>query len=149
MIKQLELVLLPEEAADQSKQLQQASQLLNVTQDRIKEIRLLKRSIDARGRTVKIRMMVEVFVDELPESKSSNTSKFQFTKDVSKSKEVFIIGFGPAGMFAALKLIEAGIKPVVIERGKDVQRRRRDLAMINREGIVNGDSNYCFGEGGA
>ena len=149
MIKQLELVLLPEEAADQSKQLQQASQLLNVTQDRIKDIRLLKRSIDARGRTVKIRMMVEVFVDELPEQKSTNTSKFQFTKDVSKSKEVFIIGFGPAGMFAALKLIEAGIKPVVIERGKDVQRRRRDLALINREGKVNGDSNYCFGEGGA
>ena len=114
MHKQLELVLLPEEAADQSKQLQQASQLLNVTSDRIKEIRLLKRSIDARGRTVKIRLMVEVFVDELPESKSTNVSKFQFTNDVSKSKEVFIIGFGPAGMFAALKLIEAGIKPVVI-----------------------------------
>ena len=67
MIKQLELVLLPEEAADQSKQLQQASQLLNVTQDRIKDIRLLKRSIDARGRTVKIGLMVDIFIDEIPE----------------------------------------------------------------------------------
>lgn len=149
MIKQLELVLLPEEAADQSKQLQRASQLTNVTFDRIKAIRLLKRSIDARGRTVKIRLLVEVFIDEIPESGKSETSKFHFDNDVSKSKEVFIIGFGPGGMFAALKLIERGIKPVVIERGKNVQQRRRDLALITREGLVDGDSNYCFGEGGA
>ena len=107
MIKQLELVLLPEEAADQSKQLQQASQLLNVTQDRIKDIRLLKRSIDARGRTVKIRLMVEIFIDEIPEKKSETASAFNFSRDVSSAKEVFIIGFGPAGMFAALKLIES------------------------------------------
>ena len=78
MHKQLELVLLPEEAADQSKQLQQASQLLNVTQDRIKDIRLLKRSIDARGRTVKIRLMVEVYIDEIPEKKSDQASTFNF-----------------------------------------------------------------------
>lgn len=149
MHKQLELVLLPEEAADQSKQLQQASQLLNVTQDRIKEIRLLKRSIDARGRTVKIRLMVEVYIDEIPEKKTDTASPFNFKRDVSSAKEVFIIGFGPAGMFAALKLIEAGVKPVIIERGKEVRQRRRDLALINREGIVDGDSNYCFGEGGA
>ncbi len=148
MIKQLELVLLPEEAADQSKQLQQASQLTNVVVERIKKINLLKRSIDARGRTVKIRLLVEVFIDEIPASKKPE-SIFNFSKDVSKEKEVMIIGFGPAGMFAALKLIEAGIKPVVIERGKDVKLRRRDLAKITREGEVNPDSNYCFGEGGA
>ena len=70
-------------------------------------------------------------------------------QDVSSAKEVFIIGFGPAGMFAALKLIESGVKPVIIERGKEVRQRRRDLALINRKGIVDGDSNYCFGEGGA
>lgn len=149
MQKQLELVLLPEEAADQSKQLQQASQLLNVVSDRIKAIRLLKRSIDARGRTVKIRMIVDVFVDELPEKGKDDSPKYNFNNDVSHAREVFIVGFGPAGMFAALKLIEAGIKPVIIERGKEVQKRRRDLAKITREGIVDGDSNYCFGEGGA
>ncbi len=149
MIKQLELVLLPEEAADQSKQLQQASSLANVRVDRIKSIRLLKRSIDARGKVVKIRLIVEITIDEIPKSNSHSISKFQFTKDVSNANEVFIIGFGPAGMFAALKLIEAGIKPVIIERGKNVKQRRRDLALINREGIVDGDSNYCFGEGGA
>ena len=148
MIKQLELVLLPEEAADQSKQLQQVSQLLNIVVERIKNIRLLKRSIDARSRTVKIRLMVEVSIDEIPIQKSKN-KLFNFDRDVSNSKEVVIIGFGPAGMFAALKLIEAGLKPVVIERGKEVKLRRRDLAKITREGEVNSDSNYCFGEGGA
>jgi hypothetical protein len=148
MIQQLELVLLPEEAADQSKQLQQASQLTKLDVGRIKKINLLKRSIDARGRTVKIRLLVEIFIDELPPVKSEK-SNFNFKTDVSRAKEVFIVGFGPAGMFAALKLIEAGIKPVIIERGKDVKRRRRDLAMITRQGQVDGDSNYCFGEGGA
>lgn len=70
-------------------------------------------------------------------------------KNVSNSKPVHIIGFGPAGMFAALRLIELGYKPVVFERGKDVRSRRRDLAAINKQGFVNEDSNYCFGEGGA
>ncbi|HRH65766.1 MAG TPA: FAD-binding protein [Bacteroidia bacterium] len=149
MIKQLELVLLPEEAADQGKQLQQASSLLSVPVSRILHIRILKRSIDARSRQVKIRMQAEVTLDELPPPQKNDPDPFHFEKDVSKASSVHIIGFGPAGMFAALRLIELGYKPVVIERGKDVRSRRRDLAALNKEGVVNPDSNYCFGEGGA
>ena len=149
MIKQLELVLLPEEAADQGKQLQQASALLTVPTSRILHLRLLKRSIDARSRQVKIRLLVEVFIDEIPLPIKKSEDLFHFQKDVSQGIPVHIIGFGPAGMFAALRLIELGYKPIVIERGKDVRSRRRDLATLNKEGVVNPDSNYCFGEGGA
>ena len=149
MIQQLELVLLPEEAADQGKQLQQASQKSGIAESRIKAVRILKRSIDARGRQVKIRLLAEVFIDELPPPLPHPENNFQFNKDVSSAPKVVIVGFGPAGMFAALKLIEKGICPVIIERGKMVRERRRDLALITRQGEVDGDSNYCFGEGGA
>jgi uncharacterized protein len=149
MVKQLELVLLPEEAADQGVQLQKAAAMLKVSSGQIKAFRLLKRSIDARSRQVKIRLLVEIYVDETPPPLKEIGSGFLFDRDVSSSLSAMIIGFGPAGMFAALKLIESGIKPVIIERGKDVQQRRRDLAAINKQGTVNPDSNYCFGEGGA
>ncbi|MBL0064335.1 MAG: FAD-binding protein [Bacteroidetes bacterium] len=149
MIKQLELVLLPEEAADQGKQLQQASALLSVPLSRINYLRVLKRSIDARSRQVKIRLLAEVFIDEAAPPVQSPATLFHFEKDVSKAPAVHIVGFGPAGMFAALRLIELGYKPIVLERGKDVRSRRRDLATLNKEGEVNPDSNYCFGEGGA
>lgn len=149
MIQQLELVLLPEEAADKAVQLQKAAQALSVSPDRIKEIRVLRRSIDARSRKVRIRLLTEVFIDEHPEALSDPASHFHFSKNVSKEKKALIIGCGPAGMFAALRLIELGIKPIIIERGKDVRKRRHDLAAINKQGIVNPESNYCFGEGGA
>ncbi len=149
MIHQIELVLLPEQAADEDRQKFQAAQILNIDPVRIKHVKILKRSIDARSLQVKYRITVEVFVDEnAPPSKKIN-ELFSFNKDVSNADPVLIIGFGPAGMFAALRLIELGRKPVVIERGKKVQQRRRDLALINKEGIINNDSNYCFGEGGA
>jgi len=149
MVKQLELVLLPEEAADEAKVFRKACTELSLPPSRIKALSILKRSIDARSKIVKIRLQVEVFIDEKPVQKEDPSTLFHFNKDVSGKPEVLIIGFGPAGMFAALRLIELGYKPIVIERGKDVRNRRRDLAAINKEGKVDPDSNYCFGEGGA
>ncbi|MPR36749.1 NAD(P)/FAD-dependent oxidoreductase [Salmonirosea aquatica] len=118
---------------------------------RIKEpssvlIRKVRQSIDARGRQVKVNVQADVFIDEVP------TEVIDYRKplvDVSQSDAVIIVGCGPAGTFAALRLIEAGLKPIILERGKDVRSRRRDLAAINRHHTVNPDSNYCFGEGGA
>jgi uncharacterized FAD-dependent dehydrogenase len=149
MIKKIELVLLPQEAADKAKQAEIIARHLSLSSERIFSINILKRSIDARSRQPKIRIVAEVFVDEQPEQREDYTNRYRFNRNISKSEPVLIIGFGPAGMFAALRLIELGYKPVIIERGKDVQKRRRDLAAINKQGIVNPDSNYCFGEGGA
>ena len=108
--------------------------------------KLLKRSVDARSLIPKIRLSIQVFIDE------QVVDDFCFEpqlNNVINAQQVIIIGAGPAGLFAALKLIALGIKPIILERGKDVCSRRRDLAILNKEGIVNPDSNYCFGEGGA
>ena len=112
----------------------------------ITHISILKRSIDARQKNVKINLRIQVFIKE---SYKKQPLEIPFYTDVSKSKEVIVIGAGPAGLFAALKLIEKGLKPIVIERGKDVKERRRDLAAITKFHLVDEDSNYCFGEGGA
>lgn len=110
------------------------------------QLRIIKRSIDARAKNVKINLTLLVAVDELIEDE---TIQFSY-KDVSKSNHsCHIIGAGPAGLFAALRCLELGIKPIIIERGKDIKSRRRDLAAINKEQLVNPESNYCFGEGGA
>ena len=108
---------------------------------------LLKKSIDARGKTVWVNLTVNAFIKEPFYQRP--LQQFNF-KDVSNSsKKVIIIGGGPAGIFAALQLIERGVKPIILERGKEVRARRRDLAKLNKEGIINPESNYCFGEGGA
>lgn len=112
----------------------------------INQIEILKRSIDARQKNVKINLKVKVYTKEVPIEK---VPELPFYQDVSKAQEVLIVGAGPAGLFAALKLIEKGLKPIVLERGKDVRERRRDLAAITKHHLVNEDSNYCFGEGGA
>ncbi len=149
MIKTIELVLLPEEAADKAIRVQKASEVLSVPESHITFLKPLKRSIDARSRQVKIRMKADVFINESPPPPKNFSDSFQFYKNISDQPPVIIVGAGPAGMFAALRLIELGLKPVIIERGKDVQSRRRDLAVINKEHVINPDSNYCFGEGGA
>ncbi len=108
---------------------------------------VIKQSIDARGKQPWINVSVNAFIDE--PFTHNNLNKIAF-KDVHNSKRsVLIAGAGPAGLFAALKFLEYGIKPVILERGKDVRARRRDLALLNKEGIINPESNYCFGEGGA
>ncbi|MCF6296692.1 MAG: NAD(P)/FAD-dependent oxidoreductase [Flavobacteriaceae bacterium] len=112
----------------------------------IKHVEILKRSIDARKKNIKINLKVNVY---LQEDFIEKTIELPNYKDVSNAKEIIVIGAGPAGLFAALKLIEKGLKPIVLERGKNVQERRRDLVAITKNHLVNEDSNYCFGEGGA
>ncbi len=124
--------------------------IANATSKKISDISgytVLKKSIDARAKNIWINLTVNAFIDEPFQERDIPNFKF---RDVgNSSRKVIIIGGGPAGIFAALQLIELGIKPVIIERGKDVRSRRRDLAVLNKEGIINPDSNYCFGEGGA
>ncbi len=143
----MQLKLSPEEAYD--KELFQKSVLkaLDLPDDTPNVfIRPTKRSIDARGRRIAVNVSVEVFIDEPPSPLIS--ASLAYPKVVS-SKKIIIVGAGPAGLFAALRAIELGFKPIVLERGKDVKSRRRDLAAINKEHLVNPESNYCFGEGGA
>jgi len=145
MIKETELVCPPEAHEDEAALKAIASSVIKVAASRIHTIKILKRSIDARGRKVVYRMQVKIYIDE-PAPAEDFTVSYPPVKD---KKPVIIVGAGPAGIFAALQCILSGFKPVIIERGKDVKQRRRDLANINKQGLVNPDSNYCFGEGGA
>jgi len=139
----LELILTPEEAADDAKIL---SILNERTGNKYTSFRKLKQSIDARKVPVKIRLILDAYL-------SGEANELTLWNPVfpqpDKNKSVVIVGFGPAGIFAALQLLEKGITPIILERGKKVQDRRRDLAVLNRNGPINEESNYCFGEGGA
>ena len=145
MHREITLTLTPQEAASENIYIQYVLKELNVARNQITSFKLIKRSIDARKRNVKIILKLLVFIDE-PAPKFKPIFEYQ---DVTNKPEVLIIGSGPAGLFAALRLIELGIKPIIFERGKDVQGRRHDIAIINRNEGFNSDSNYCFGEGGA
>jgi len=146
MNKTIELVLMPEEASDELIIKDYCARQFAVSLDSITSFQILKRSIDARSRQVKIRLLVEIYINETPPEVIFSKEQYN---DVSDKQPVLIIGAGPAGLFAALRLIELGLKPIIIERGKDVRQRRRDLALINKEHVINPNSNYCFGEGGA
>jgi uncharacterized protein len=145
MIREIEIRLLPEDAADEEKIMAACALSCDVSVHDIFEIRIVRKTIDAR-RNVKVVCKVMVGIREKLPAKIPFQKNYQ---NVSDSKKVIIVGAGPCGLFAALKLLEHGIKPIIIERGKDVKSRRRDLAAINKDQIVNPESNYCFGEGGA
>ncbi|RKE91918.1 NAD(P)/FAD-dependent oxidoreductase [Ichthyenterobacterium magnum] len=147
MVKELQLrISLQEEKESDSILLLKVSEVLDIKPNSISGIKVLRKSIDARKSRIMFNYKVSVYINEpFPES-----SEYTFHyNDVSKAKPIHIIGFGPAGMYAALRCIELGYKPIVLERGKNVQDRRRDLKAINQDHFVNEDSNYCFGEGGA
>jgi uncharacterized FAD-dependent dehydrogenase len=147
MKKELLLQLSPEEAYDEVLFQQVALKKAGLSPDSEQAIaRQTRRSIDARGRQVRVNVTAEVFVNEPPTPLINTPKAYQ---NVSQKDPIVIVGAGPAGLFAALRAIELGVKPIVIERGKDVRARRRDLAAINKDHIVNPESNYCFGEGGA
>lgn len=147
MIKKVEMRVVPEVAADTNRLKVAASTVIDIDANRIKRIDLLRRSIDARQRKVMVNLSLNLHIDEIDETyKRYEPVKYP---DVRGRKEVVVVGAGPAGLFAALELIELGYRPIVLERGKDVDSRRRDMAAISREGVVDPDSNYCFGEGGA
>ncbi len=146
MVKEIQLRVKLKEESIENILIKKAAQVLKIQIKEITGIKVLRKSIDARKKTIVFNYKVAVYIrQKLPESSSYN---FQY-QDVSKAREIHIVGFGPAGMYAALRCIELGFKPVVLERGKNVQDRRRDLKAINRDHFVNEDSNYCFGEGGA
>jgi uncharacterized FAD-dependent dehydrogenase len=145
MQKDIEITIVPHNVDNQAAIKDSLAKALNVSANKITSFKILKRSIDARSRKVVYRMQVRAFINE---DYISDEQTFKYPK-VSDDKKVIIVGAGPAGLFAALQCLENGLKPIVVERGKDVKQRRRDLAAINKQGIVNTESNYCYGEGGA
>ena len=146
MIQELQLRVLPEVAADSTLLRQHVVEEKGLTLSALKGVRILKRSIDARQRTIFVNLKVRIYINELPLDDEYVHTDYP---DVSDKPQVIVVGAGPGGLFAALRLIELGLRPIVLERGKDVHERKKDLAAIARTQQVDGESNYCFGEGGA
>ena len=146
MVKEIQLRVNLIEEKKENILLFKASKQLGVDKNEISAVKVLRKSIDARKKDIIFNYKVAVYIDEQLPEKSDYIFEY---KDVSNAKEIHIVGFGPAGMYAALRCIELGYKPIILERGKNVQNRRRDIKAINRDHIVDEDSNYCFGEGGA
>ena len=145
MPQKITLTLTPRQAADPNFYTSQAARRIGISDKEVALVRVVGRSIDARQRQVKVNLTLEIYVDREPQP-----DPFHFDyPSVSGRTEVVIVGGGPAGLFAALRLIELGYRPVILERGREVSTRKRDIAQINRNGAVNPDSNYAFGEGGA
>ena len=146
MIQELQLRLLPEQAASEQDIKQYIAQEQGLDIRTLNHVRVLKRSIDARHRTIYVNITARIYINEQPQEDEYQQVEYG---DVSTSKRVLVVGAGPGGLFAALRLIELGLRPVVIERGKDVHERKKDLALIKKTQQVDSESNYCFGEGGA
>ena len=146
MIHEYQLRILPEQAASEQSLKQYISREKGLDVRTINAIRILKRSIDARQRTIYINLTIRVFVNETPSEEEFERTNYP---NVEGRPAVIVVGAGPGGLFAALKLIELGLRPIVVERGKNVRERKEDLARISREHKVDAESNYSFGEGGA
>lgn len=146
MKKEVEIKLYPDQIEDEAFIWKRACSKARLTLEDVDLVRIKRKSIDARGKRPVFRVLCEVFINESPASTPLHTAQFS---SVADGDRVLIIGAGPAGYFAAIRCIKLGLKPIVVDRGKDVRARRRDLRSIQQYGIVNPHSNYCFGEGGA
>lgn len=146
MIKEISIRILPQQAATENGIKDFLGREYALNKNEIQAVRILKRSIDARKRQVFINLTVRIYINEQPQDDLFIPISYG---DVSDRRPAVVVGAGPAGLFAALRLIELGMRPIVLERGQDVHQRRKDIARISREHIVDNESNYCFGEGGA
>lgn len=146
MIQEIQLRILPEIAANEQQLKAYISREHGISLKQLNAVRILKRSIDARQRTVFVNLKVRAYVNETPTDDEFTHTVYN---KVENAPQVIVVGAGPGGLFAALRLIELGIKPIVVERGKNVHDRKKDIALISREQTVNPESNYSFGEGGA
>lgn len=146
MIKEISIRILPQQAATENGIKDFLGREYALNKNEIQAVRILKRSIDARKRQVFINLTVRIYINEQPQDDLFIPISYG---DVSDRQPAVVVGAGPAGLFAALRLIELGMHPIVLERGQDVHQRRKDIARISREHIVDNESNYCFGEGGA
>ena len=146
MIHEYQLRILPEQAASEQSLKQYIGREKGLDVRTINAIRILKRSIDARQRTIYVNLTIRVFINETPSEEEFERTDYP---NVEGHPAVIVVGAGPGGLFAALKLIELGLRPIVVERGKNVRERKEDLARISREHKVDAESNYSFGEGGA
>ncbi len=146
MINEYQIRVLPEQAANEQSLKRYLAQEKGLDDRAITAVRVLRKSIDARQRTIFVNLTVRVFVNELPTEEEYVPTEY---RDVSDRPSVIVVGAGPGGYFAALRLIELGLRPVIVERGKDVRERKKDIARIRPEQRVDPESNYSFGEGGA
>lgn len=146
MIQEYQIRILPQQAASEQSIADYIAHEEGIDRRSINHVRVLKRSIDARQRTIFVNLKIRVYINEMPEDDAFVRTEY---KDVSQCPEVIVVGEGPGGLFASLRLIELGLRPIVLERGKDVHERKKDMAMITKTQTVDPESNYCFGEGGA
>ena len=146
MIEEYQIRVLPEQAASEQSIKQFLQEEKGISIDEITAVRVLKRSVDARQRTIYVNLKVRVYVNELPDDDEFTRIDYP---QVDGRPQAIVVGAGPGGLFAALRLIELGVRPVVVERGKNVHDRRKDIAQISRTQQVDPESNYSFGEGGA
>ena len=146
MIKEQQFRVTPQVAYNEQNIIDYISREMGIDRRTVTHVRILKKSIDARQKQIYINLTLRIFINEEPADEEYVKTEYP---DVSKAPQVIVVGAGPCGLFAALKLIELGLKPIILERGKDVRERKKDLALIKSQQSVDPESNYCFGEGGA
>jgi uncharacterized FAD-dependent dehydrogenase len=146
MIREYDLRVLPQVASSEENIIQYIAKDKGLDARTVKQVRVLRRGIDARGRTIYVNLKVRAYINEFAQDEAYQPT---FYPNVENKPRVVVVGEGPAGLFASLRLIELGLRPVIIERGKNVHERKKDLALITKTQKIDGESNYCFGEGGA